>query len=65
VSDRIRVETADRVGVIVIDRPEKRGAADEHLDASTAALVECFSSLDFREGVAAFLERREPAFVGR
>jgi enoyl-CoA hydratase/carnithine racemase len=39
--------------------------ADKHLDASTAALVECFSSLDFREGVAAFMERREPAFVGR
>lgn len=39
--------------------------ADEHIAASSEALMECFSSMDFREGIAAFMERRDPAWVGR
>jgi enoyl-CoA hydratase/carnithine racemase len=38
---------------------------DDHLTAHRAALTECFGSADHQEGVAAFLERREPRFTGR
>jgi enoyl-CoA hydratase/carnithine racemase len=37
----------------------------EHLTRNRQALAACFSSEDHREGVAAFLERREPRFSGR
>jgi 2-(1,2-epoxy-1,2-dihydrophenyl)acetyl-CoA isomerase len=37
---------------------------DSHLTANRHALEECFGSADHREGVAAFLERREPKFTG-
>jgi 2-(1,2-epoxy-1,2-dihydrophenyl)acetyl-CoA isomerase len=38
---------------------------DEHLRVTGALLEECFRSEDHREGVAAFLERREARFTGR
>jgi 2-(1,2-epoxy-1,2-dihydrophenyl)acetyl-CoA isomerase len=38
---------------------------DEHLRETAALLEECFRSDDHREGVAAFLERREARFTGR
>jgi len=39
--------------------------ADEHLRRTAELLEECFRSDDHREGVAAFLERREAHFTGR
>ena len=41
-----------------------RGAM-EHLAASTATIGRMFGSEDFQEGVQAFLEKREPKWVGR
>ena len=36
-----------------------------HMANHTKALAECFSSEDHKEGVASFLERREPKFTGK
>ena len=38
---------------------------DRDLDALTRAATECFDSEDYREGRAAFLEKRSPVFRGR
>ena len=35
-----------------------------HMQRHTTALSECFKSNDHQEGVASFLERREPNFTG-
>jgi enoyl-CoA hydratase/carnithine racemase len=40
------------------------GEVGDHLARTASLLHECFGSDDHREGVAAFLERREPTFTG-
>jgi enoyl-CoA hydratase/carnithine racemase len=41
-----------------------RDPADRDLEALTRAAAACFDSNDYREGRAAFLEKREPRFTG-
>lgn len=38
---------------------------EEHTQRSAAFMKECFASEDHKEGVMAFMERREPQFTGR
>jgi len=43
----------------------RRGPADELGRWVSASLAELLQTDDHREGVAAFLEQREPTFVGK
>lgn len=54
---------ASRLAKQLIYAGLERGVAD-HLARNREAMATCFASEDHREGVAAFLERREARFVG-
>jgi enoyl-CoA hydratase/carnithine racemase len=55
---------AIRLAKELIYRGLERNMAD-HLAHNRETMATCFASEDHREGVASFLERREPNFVGR
>ena len=40
----------------------QRETIEENLESSMKAMVESFDTEDFKEGVASFVEKRDPAF---
>jgi enoyl-CoA hydratase/carnithine racemase len=43
----------------------ERATLEEMLDLELDAQLACFATQDFREGLTAFLDKREPTFTGR
>ena len=58
IADHLLIEIRDRVGTLTLNRPEK-------LNREALTHIRCGQTEDHREGVAAFLEKREPRFRGR
>jgi enoyl-CoA hydratase/carnithine racemase len=46
-------------------RQLQRAPADRDLEAVNRAITACYASGDYKEGVAAFLQKRDPRFEGR
>jgi enoyl-CoA hydratase/carnithine racemase len=57
----LRYDVRDHVATLTLDRPERLNA----ISAVFLQLLPLFASQDFREGMAAFLERRPARFMGR
>jgi 2-(1,2-epoxy-1,2-dihydrophenyl)acetyl-CoA isomerase len=46
-------------------RAAARNTLEQQLDLESASQFECGRTLDYKEGVTAFRERRAPQFTGR
>ena len=51
-------------GAKLVIRAIARGEVARHQDAIAAVMDEAVASADYREGVAAFAEKRDPKFTG-
>ena len=66
-TDDLQFVIEDRVAILTMNRPDKLNALSDPMidDREAITHLRCGQTADHREGVAAFLEKREPRFQGR
>ena len=64
-AEHLDVSLADDLLTVTIRNPGRRNALDDAALAAFVTTVLSSRSPDFREGLAAFIEKRDPKFTGR